>query len=119
MSEYQLYLIALLASLAVFVLNKTYQATGKKIPAAVLTVGVYVVSFGLAVAWQGFALPPKPECLPSDPGACVNAWLAAITSVLQSVGGYVAFAALIYQALLKKILESYVPGVWRKITRKG
>ena len=119
MSDYQLYLIALIASVAVFVLNKAYQTTGKKVPEAVLTVGVYAVSFGLAVVWQGFAIHSAPVCAPSDPGACVNAWLAVVTNVLQAIGGYVAFAALIYQALLKKILESYVPGVWRKITRKG
>lgn len=118
MSDYQLYLIALVASVAVFVLNKAYRATGKKVPEAVLTVGVYVVSFALAVAWQGFAFPSAPVCAPSDPGACASAWLAVITQVLQSVGGYVAFAALIYQALLKKIMESYVPAAFRRVFKR-
>lgn len=122
MSEYQLYLIALAASVSVFALNKAYQLTGKRVSAAVLTVGVYVVSFVLAVAWTGFTAPSLPVCAAVDPGACVSAWIGVLTDLLQTIGGYVAFAALIYQALLKTVLEKYTPAAWNKIvslTRRG
>jgi predicted PurR-regulated permease PerM len=115
MSDYQFYLIALFASVVVFVLNQLYQRTGKKIPAAYLTVGVYVASFVLAVMWKGVVLPPAPVCVPTDPGACAVSILYTITNFLQNIGGYVAFAALIYQAFLKQIMEKYYPSAWRKV----
>lgn len=118
MSEAQLYLIAILASVIVFILNRLYQRTGKKVPEAVLTISVYVVSFCLAVVWEGISIPTLPACSPSDPGRCVNDWLNIITIILQSVGGYVAFATLIYQALLKKIMDGYIPGIWHRITKR-
>lgn len=117
MSEYQLYTISFIASVTVFFLNSLYKTTGKKVKETWLTIGVYVISFALAVIWQGVALPPVPVCTPEDPSGCVSAWVDVITAVVKDIGGYVAFAALIYQALLKKVLEQYVPAFLRKVQR--
>ena len=113
MSESNIIVVGLIASVIVWIL-KQLTRNGTTIPAAVLTTAVYIVSFVLAVVWVHAEFPSLPVYA-GDPIAFASAVLAFIDSLLAVVGGYVAFAALIYQALVKRLLDEGVPMVVGKV----
>jgi hypothetical protein len=102
MSEYQIFIIGLVASVIVWIFRELSRR-GKEIPSAVLTIGVYIVSLILAVWWMGVQLPPFPPY--TDPVTFASAFLAFLNDVLAIVGGYVPSAVLIYQFFVKYLLE--------------
>src|SRR5512138_3324929 len=116
MSEYQIFIIGLVASVIVWMLREITRR-GKQVPAAVLTVGVYVVSFILAVFWMGITLPTFPPYA-GDPVSFASLFLAFLNDLFAVLGGYVAVAALIYQAFVKYLLEKGIPIGFRWIVSK-
>lgn len=107
-----LFAISLVASVAVWAL-KLLAKNGKTIPDAYLTGGVYVVSLVLAFFFAPVALPPFPPFV--DLASFVPALLAYIGALLVPLSAFAGFAALVYQALLKNILD----GVAAKLRAKA
>lgn len=108
-SEVQLFVIAAVASIVVY-LFKIAKVTQKP---AWLTVLLYGVSLVLAVAFARPALPPFPPL--SDAVTFVPALLAWLGALLIPISALVGFATLIYNTLLKIVLDKWVTPV---LTRK-
>ncbi len=108
LTEVQLFVIATVASALVWVL-KTYKGT---IPAGWLTTGVYVVSLGLAFFFAPLALPPFPSY--GDAVTFVQALFAWIGAALPVLSAFVGFATLVYNVLLKTILDRYLKPMLKK-----
>lgn len=104
------FVIGLVASVVVWLL-RLLAKNGKSIPDAVLTVGVYVVSGVLALLFATPSLPAFPPFV--DMASFVPAFLVWIGDLLVPLSAFVGFAGLIYQSLLKRILE----GAALKVTR--
>ena len=96
------FVIGLTASVAVWVL-RLLAKNGKSLPDYVLTIGVYVVSGVLAFLFAAPSLPAFPPFV--DIVTFVPALLAWVGDLLVPLSAFVGFAGLVYQALLKKILE--------------
>lgn len=109
LTEVQLFVIATVASGLVWVL-KTYKGS---IPAGWLTTGVYVVSMGLAFFFAPLALPPFPGY--SDAVTFVQALIAWIGAAMVPLSAFVGFATLVYNVLLKSVLDKYVKPVLSKV----
>jgi hypothetical protein len=97
-----LFAVALVASVAVWGI-KQYAKTGRQIPDAVLTSGVYVVSAVLALFFSPVSLPPFPAFV--DLFTFIPALIAWVGALLVPLSAFAGFAGLIYQALLKRILD--------------
>lgn len=96
------FVIGIVASALVWAL-RLLAKNGKQIPDAWLTAGVYVVSGVLAAI---FALPSLPVFPPFvDLASFVPAFLQWCADLLVPLSAFVGFAGLVYQALLKKVLE--------------
>src|SRR5574342_1280307 len=76
---------------------------GKPISDAALTTGVYVVSVVLAFLFQPVVLPPLPPYV--DLATFIPALISWLVLALVPVSAFVGFATLIYQALLKRVLD--------------
>lgn len=108
LTEVQLFLIATAASVIVWGLRQ-YKGN---VPAGVLTTGVYVVSLVLAFFFARPALPPFPPFSDASTFApLLIAWLGDLLIVLSALAG---FATLIYNVLLKAVLEKYVKPLFKK-----
>ncbi len=68
-----------------------------------LTVLLYVIAFGLAVAWNGIILPTFATC--TDPLTCVSSALTYAQSLLTAIAPATAFAMLIYNILFQRVFE--------------
>jgi len=106
-NDVQLYIIGLLASAFVYIAKLIVG----KFPNVVirrdwLTVLLYVASFGLALLWSGFVVPVFGVF--SDPLSFVAALLIWISDVLVALAVPVSFATLVYNVLLKKVLDGLV-----------
>lgn len=101
----QIVIVGLIASVIVWLI-KWAMEKNKPIPSAVLTILVYAVSLVLAVFWIGVKVPPYTGDI-----------AAYVQTILAWLGGYVAFAILIYQAFVKYLLEHGIPMLWRKGTK--
>lgn len=113
LSEVHLFVIGLVATGLIWAVKFWREQSGKPIPSGWLTAGVYVVSFGLALA---FGLPAIPPFGPfNDPISFVAACLQWLTDFLVIIGPFVGFATLIYNALLKKVLD----GIGEQIQAKS
>lgn len=108
MSEVQLFAIGIVASVIVWVL-KAVKVTVKS---SWLTVLVYVVSLLLAFAFAAPALPPFPVFV--DLALFVPLCLAWIGELLVPVSAFVGFATLIYNTLLKQVLDKYAAPLFLK-----
>lgn len=110
MSEIQLYVIAFIATVFVWLVNflakkKVYLARGW------LTTGLYAVSAGLAFVWGGVVFPAFPPFV--DAVSFIPALATYITGLLTLLGPVVALATLIYNVLLKKVLDGAADKVER------
>jgi len=76
---------------------------GSETPAWVLTGAVYVVAGVLAFMFAPVALPPFPP-LP-DLASAVPALIQWLIDALVPLSAFAGFAGLVYQALLKRVLE--------------
>jgi len=102
MSEVQLYVLAVAAAAIVWLVKVLAQAK-VTIHRGWLTAGVYVVAGLLAWAWSAPIFPAFPAW--GELGAFVPALLAWITDLFEAVGPVVALATLVYNALLKQVLD--------------
>jgi hypothetical protein len=98
----QLFVIASVASVIVYLL-KLAKVTQKP---AWLTVLVYVASLVLALIWARPTLPPLPPF--TDISVFVPALLAWIVAAMVPLSAFVGFATLIYNVLLKAVLDKWV-----------
>lgn len=99
-----LYVIGVVASGVVYGLKLLAQ----KYPQVVikrewLTVGLYVISLGLAVYWGGVAIIPFPEF--NDPITFIAALFNFLDMLMKTLAVPAAFATLIYNVLLKKVFD--------------
>jgi len=108
-----MFVIGLVASVIVW-LVKLASRRGKTIPSGWLTAGVYVVSAVLAFLFSPVSLPPFPGWS-GDLSAFVPAVIAWIGNLLVPLSAFVGFATLVYNVLLKKILD----GIADKLAAKG
>ena len=99
----QVIIIGLVATVVVFVVSTLSQQLGWTPNREVLTIGVYVVSFGLAVVFNPQALPAFPAY--TDPSQFSTALIAYLGVLLSSLSSFAGIATLIYNVLLKKVLE--------------
>lgn len=108
LTEVQLMVIAVVASLIVWLLKlaKADASSGW------LTVAVYGVSLALAWVFAPLALPPLPAC--GEISTCVIDVVAWVGELLVPISAFVGFATLIYNTLLKSILEKYVRPIFSK-----
>ena len=102
LTEVQLFVIATVASAIVW----TLKLTKRRPSAGVLTALVYVVSGALAVLFAPLTLPPLPPFV--DLAAFVPALLEWLGDLLVPLSAFAGFATLIYNVLLKAVLEKYV-----------
>lgn len=113
LTEVQLFVLATVASVIVYGL-KLAKVTTKP---AWLTVLVYVISLGLAFAFAPLALPTLPPFV--DIVTYVPAVMAWIGDALVPISALVGFATLVYNVLLKMVLDRLaVPGL-RKLFGKA
>lgn len=103
MSESQIILIGLIASLLTWGLKILATYAKYKPSRVIINVALYIVSAGLAIVWAGAVLPTFP---PFDPNigafvaalwAYLNAWIALAAPILGS-------ATLIYNLLYEKVV---------------
>lgn len=113
LTETQIYVLAGLASVIIYVLNLLLKAK-VRVTRGWLTAGVYVVSGLLAYAWTPVVFPAFPPFV--DLASFALALLTWISSLLTLVGPVVAFATLIYNALLKQALDGVAGRIefWRR-----
>ena len=108
LTEVQLFVIATVASGIVWLLKMSKQ----NIPAGWLTTSVYVVSLALAFFFAPLALPPFPSF--GDAVTFAQALVAWIGAALVPLSSFVGFATLVYNVLLKNVLETYVKPFFKK-----
>lgn len=102
LTEIQLFVIATLASFLVWLLKFAKQP----VSAGWLTTAVYVVAFGLAYIFQPLLVPAFPPFV--DALTFVQSFVSWAGAFLLAFSPFVGFATLIYNALLKAVLEKYV-----------
>ena len=114
----QLYFIGAIAMAVVYVLKliaaKWPQVTIKR---EWLTVGLYVVSFVLALLWNGVAVPAFPAF--HDPVTFVAALFGFVNALLVALALPVSFATLIYNILLKRVFDAWSAKAGWDIPIKG
>ena len=102
LSDSQLYVLAFIAPIVIYVVN-VLLAQKVKIHRGWLTAGVYVISGLLAWAWSAPIFPAFPPF--EEFGLFVPALFQWFTGLLIAVGPIVALATLIYNVLLKRVLD--------------
>jgi hypothetical protein len=112
LTEIQLFVIATVASALVWLLK----FLKKPISAGWLTTTVYAVSFGLAFIFAPLAVPAFPPFV--DAVSFVQAFVAWVGSFLLAFSPFVGFATLIYNVLLKAVLDKYVQPLFQRWAKK-
>ncbi len=102
LSEAQLYVLAFIAPIIIYVVNALLKAK-VTIHRGWLTAGVYVVSGLLAWAWSAPIFPAFPPFV--ELGLFIPALFQWLTALLTALGPIVALATLVYNVLLKKVLD--------------
>lgn len=98
-----LFVLGVLSSVIVWILKFVFVNKGKAVPAWVYTIGLYIVAFVLSLAFNPLKLPPFPPYVDlASFAVAILAWFAAVIPV---VSAEVGFATLVYQALLKRVLD--------------
>jgi hypothetical protein len=108
MTEIQLFVIGAVASVIVWML-KMAKVTVKS---SWLTVLVYVVSLAIALAFAAPALPAFPVWV--DLVTFVPLFIAWIGDLLVPLSAFVGFATLIYNTLLKQVLDKYATPLFHR-----
>ena len=111
MTEIQLFVIGAVASVIVWVL-KISKVTVKS---SWLTVLVYAVSLGLALAFAPLVLPVLPVF--TDLATFIPLLLVWIGDLLVPLSAFVGFATLIYNTLLKQVLDKYAAPLFFRAKR--
>lgn len=105
LSEIQLFAIGTVASALVWLLK----ISEAKIPAGWLTAFVYAVSAVLAFFFAPLAMPAFPPF--GELAIFIPALLQWVSDLLVPLSAFVGFATLIYNALLRQVLEKYAAPV--------
>ena len=103
LSDAQLYVLAFIAPIIVFGVNALLKAK-ITVHRGWLTAGVYVVSGLLAYAWSAPIFPVFPTW-GGELGVFAPALFDWFTALLTALGPIVALATLIYNVLLKRVLD--------------
>ncbi len=103
LTEVQLYTIAVVATVLVYILNLWSKKASKPIHRGWLTAAVYLISGLLAFAFNAPAFPPFPVI--TDAAQAAPAILQWASDLLVLIGPIVAFATLIYNALLSRVMD--------------
>jgi len=112
LSDAQLYVLAFIAPIIIYVVNMLLKAK-VKLNRGWLTAGVYVVSGILAYVWNAPLFPPFPAWA-GELGLFVPELFSWFTALLIALGPIVALATLIYNVLLKKVLDGVVEKYFSK-----
>lgn len=97
------FVLGIAASVIVFILKKVFVEKGREVPSFVYTIGVYIVSLVLALVFSPVSLPPFGPF--NDAVSFIAAALAFLGALLPILAAATGFATLVYQLLLKLILE--------------
>lgn len=110
----QLYVIGLVSTVLVYLLKLAAKRWPQiNLKGDWLTVLLYVIAFGLAIQWDGIALPTFTSC--TDPLTCVSSALNYAQALLTAIAPATAFAMLIYNILFQKVFEGLPSAVkWLK-----
>ena len=112
LTDAQLYVLAFIAPIIVFGVNVLLKAK-IQVHRGWLTAGVYVVSGLLAWAWSAAIFPAFPAWS-GEVGTFVPALFGWLTALLTALGPVVALATLIYNVLLKKVLDRIAEKYFRR-----
>lgn len=112
LTEIQLFVIATAASAIVW----TLKLTKVQLSSGWLTALVYGVSGALAFLFAPVALPSLPTW-GGDLSVFVPALLVWLGDLLVPLSAFVGFATLVYNVLLKAVLEKYVRPVASRFKR--
>jgi hypothetical protein len=102
LTDSQLYVLAFIAPIVIYIANALLKAK-VTIHRGWLTAGVYAVAGLLAWAWSAPIFPAFPPFV--ELGTFVPAFFTWFTGLLTALGPVVALATLIYNVLLKKVLD--------------
>jgi ABC-type methionine transport system permease subunit len=104
MSAELVFVVGFVASIVVWLLKKAFIDKGQKIPLWVYNIALGIVSLVLALPFAPVALPPFPGTDGTLLGflAALVGFVAALVPILLAE---IAFARIIYEALLQKVLE--------------
>lgn len=108
LTDIQLFVIATVASAFVWALK----VAKFNLSAGWLTTAVYVMAFALAFVFAPLVLPVFPPF--TDAATFVQALVSYAGSFLLVFSPFVGFATLIYNTLLKAVLERYVRPLFTK-----
>lgn len=108
LSDYQYLVLGAVASVIVWAIKRYTERSGKPVKPVIVTVGLFIVSLGLALFWVKQAIPAPPP-FGGDAGSFATAMVVWLNDLVAVLGGYVAFAVLIYQAFVKYLLEKGIP----------
>lgn len=100
------YIIGVVASAAVYALKLIGARWPQiNIKRDWLTVLLYLTAWGLALTWGRMTWPSFPTF--DDPVSFVAGLLSFVTLLIAALGPSVAFATLIYNTLLKRVLDGW------------
>lgn len=99
-----LFVIGLTSSAIVWLLKAIFVRNGKEVPTWVYSVALGAVALALSIAFAPVMLPPFPANDGSFIGILAAA-LAFLGASLPVLAAAVGFARVIYEVLLKKILD--------------
>lgn len=110
MSAELLFLLGILSSVIVWLLREAFVNKGKEVPVWVYNIVLGVVALGLSLAFGPVVLPPFPSHDGTLIGllAAILAFAGALLPVLVAVVG---FAKLIYEFILRKVLDGLGRGI--------
>jgi hypothetical protein len=110
MSSELVFVVGLVASVIVWLLKEAFVKKGKKVPASVYNIVLGVVAILIALPFAPVAFPP----FPAHDGTLIgilSAILAFVGALLPILVAEVGFAKIVYEALLKKVLEGLGEGI--------
>jgi hypothetical protein len=103
-TQEQMFVIGIVVSVILFFLNELAKRNGIQIKRAWLTVGLYIVSFALAVGFMQPSVPGLPTWA-GDPAVNVGLAVSWLGELLANLTVYVGFASVIYNIVGKRVLE--------------
>lgn len=104
LSEVQMVLIGVIATVIVYALNLLSKYFSVKLGRGWLSAIVYVIGAGLAVLWGAPIFPALPV-FGGDVAVYAGLLFGYLGEVMTAVGPIVAFATLVYNALMKAVLD--------------
>lgn len=109
-----MFALSLVSSALVWLLRLAFKDRGREVPAWVYSVLLYGVSLGLALVFSPVSLPPFPPFTDLASGlAALMIFLGELIPILSAIVG---FATLIYQVLLKRVLEGLGDALRRAVS---